>query len=150
MKTSSKGVDLIKFYEGKSNKPYLCPANYWTIGYGHVISKEDAKKYSSGISDPIIEALLKKDLEKFERGVLRLIKVHITQEQFDALVSFAFNLGLGALQRSSLRAKINRQEYEAAAAEFSKWVWGGGKKLPGLVKRRAAEASLFLAGTETA
>ena len=81
-----------------------------------------------------------------ERAVLRLITVPLSDGQFDALVSFTFNLGSGALQRSTLRRKVNRQEYEDAALEFGKWVWAGGRRLKGLINRRKAEAALFLSG----
>ena len=79
-----------------------------------------------------------------ERAVLRLISVPLTQGQFDALVSFTFNLGAGALQRSTLRRKVNREEHADVPAEFSKWVWAGGRKMNGLIKRRKAEAELYL------
>ena len=78
-----------------------------------------------------------------ERAVLRLIKVPLTDGQFDALVSFTFNLGSGALQRSTLRRKVNREEHEEVPAEFLRWVWAGGRKLRGLVRRRAAESVLY-------
>ncbi|MBN8542806.1 MAG: lysozyme [Alphaproteobacteria bacterium] len=87
---------------------------------------------------------LRKDLRVAEQAVMRLIHVPLTQNQFDALVSFTFNLGSGALQRSTLRRKINRGEHEAAAREFSKWVFAGGKRLSGLVRRRQAEGKLYM------
>ncbi len=140
MQVSKRGLDLIKKYEGFSPIAYLCPANVWTIGYGHtggvqqgdVITSEDA------------EELLKLDVAKFGQWVLKLIKVPLNQKEFDALVSFTFNLGAGALQRSTLRMKLNRGEYEEAADEFLKWVRAGGKVMPGLINRRNAERSLFL------
>jgi lysozyme len=78
-----------------------------------------------------------------EQAVCRLVKVPLTDGQFDALVSFTFNLGSGALQRSTLRRKVNREEHEEVPREFLRWVWAGGRKLKGLVRRRAAEADLY-------
>ena len=144
MRTSDKGVELIKHFEGYSRKPYICPAGYLTIGYGHVIKKEDAYKYIAGIGDTEAEALLRIDLMKAEDGVKRQISVALNQNQFDALVSFVFNLGEGRLKASTLRRMLNRGEYEAAANQFSRWVFADGKKLAGLIKRRDAEADLFL------
>jgi lysozyme len=95
-------------------------------------------------SDAEVNQLLKDDLKRFESGVLRLCPGPLTQGQMDGLVSFAFNVGLGALQRSGLRAKHNRQDYEGAADEFLKWTKAGGKVFPGLVKRRTAEKNLYL------
>jgi lysozyme len=90
-----------------------------------------------------IDDILRTDLNRFEQGVLRLIKVPLTQGQFDALVSFSFNVGLGNLQNSTLRMKVNRSEYEAAAEQFLVWTKAGGKVLPGLVKRRTHEKEMF-------
>ncbi len=140
MRTSARGLKLIMRFEGFSATPYLCPAGIPTIGYGHVlehlqhpvISRNDAKQ------------LLAQDARVAERAVTRLIRYPLAQHQFDALVSFTFNVGSGALQRSSLRAMINRGEVTEAADQFLRWVYGGGKKLPGLVKRRTAERALFL------
>ena len=99
-------------------------------------------------SPPITEEegleLLMLDIAKFERGVNRLIDAPLNQNQFDALTSFAFNLGNGSLQASTLRKKVNREDYEGAADEFPRWVFAGGRKLNGLVKRRYAERALFL------
>jgi len=91
-----------------------------------------------------VDSILAADLQRFERGVLRLCPVPLTQGQFDALVSFSFNVGLGSLQRSTLRMKTNRGDKLGAAEEFSKWTKGGGKVLPGLVKRRKDEAALYM------
>jgi GH24 family phage-related lysozyme (muramidase) len=89
------------------------------------------------------EMLLRKDAALAESAVSRLIAVTLTDAQFDALVSFVFNLGAGALQRSTLRRRVNRQEHVEAPHEFMKWVWAAGRKLPGLIKRRSAEAILY-------
>lgn len=139
---SDKGLALIKKYEGFSAKVYICPAGYETIGFGHLVRA--GKDFSAGISKQQAEDLLRQDAAFAERAVLRLISVPLSDGQFDALVSFVFNLGGGALQASTLRRKLNRGEYEAAAQQFGRWVFAGGRKLNGLVRRRAEEAALFL------
>lgn len=137
---TGEGLSLIKRFEGFSSTPYRCPAGYLTIGYGHVIrATENVRR----ISEADAYALLREDAGQAERAVLRLVSVPLTDGQFDALVSFTFNLGAGALQRSTLRRKVNGGEHSAAPHEFMKWVWAGGRKLPGLIKRRAAEAALY-------
>lgn len=143
MKTSAQGLELIARFEGFSPVPYLCPARVWTIGYGHVITRADAQKFKAGISEPVAMALLRLDAAIAERAVHRAIKVPLTQAQFDALVSFAFNLGGAALYSSTLRQVINRRDMLAAPAQFRRWVWAGGRKLLGLIRRRAEEARIF-------
>ena len=139
MKTSSKGIELIKEHEGFSSRAYLCPAGKWTIGYGHT----GGVKSGDVISKWQAEELLRKDVLTAERAVNRQ-RLPLNQNQFDALVSFTFNLGVGSLQRSTLlrRARVNVND-PGIAAEFKKWVYGGGRVLPGLVKRRQAEATLY-------
>lgn len=137
---SKDGLDLICRFEGFSPVIYICPAGYPTIGYGHLITEANKEKFLDGVDEDEALELLRKDVAVAERAVLRLITVPLTQGQFDALVSFTFNLGAGALQRSTLRHKINREEHDDVPAELMKWVWAGGKKLKGLVKRRKAEA----------
>jgi lysozyme len=137
------GLDLIKQFEGFSPTVYICPAGYPTIGYGHVVKPQEWEKFSSGITPEQAETLLCQDVQTAEYAVLRLITVPLTDGQFDALVSFTFNLGAGALQRSTLRRKVNRWDHAAVPAEFMKWVWAGGRKLEGLVGRREAEAALY-------
>jgi lysozyme len=158
MKTSDKAKEMIKHHEGVKFKPYLCPAKLWTVGVGHVLYPEQAKlKLEDRKSIPVlmvdnrvwtkeeVDALLNLDLARFERGVARLCPAATrNQSHFDALVSFSFNVGLGNLQNSGLRFKYNRGEYDYAANEFLKWTKGGGKVLPGLVKRRTDERNLFL------
>ena len=156
MITSEKGIQLIKHFEGCHFKPYLCPALLWTIGYGHVLYPEQnrlplaqRKSYNLKIEhfrnweQSEVDALLKQDLQRFERGVLRYITVPLKQNEFDALVSFSFNLGLGTLQRSSIRSKLNRGDKEGAIDTLLKYCRAGGKILRGLERRRAAEADLF-------
>ena len=138
------GLALIKQFEGFSATVYICPAGYPTIGYGHVVKLQERERFASGITPEQAEALLRQDVQTAERAVLRLITVPLTDGQFDALVSFTFNLGAGALQRSTLRRKVNRGDHAAVPAEFRKWVWAGGRKLEGLVKRREAEVSIYM------
>ena len=170
MKLSKAGADLMHQYEGYRTKPYLCPAHIWTIGYGHVLYQDQIKLpvvrvdgYTGMIRKEMplkpednrvwtkeeIEKLFADDVSLFERGVLRLaptLSGH--QGAFDACVSFSFNAGLGNFQRSTIRMKVNRGEWEAAAEAFMQWTKGGGRELPGLVKRRKAEKALFLSDTD--
>ena len=138
---TQEGLDLIKRFEGFSPTIYICPAGYPTIGYGHVVREDVRDRFAEGIDEQEAENLLQRDVRWAERGVLRLIDVPLTDGQFDALVSFTFNLGTGALQRSTLRRKVNREEHEQVPREFMRWVWAGGRRLQGLIKRRAAEAA---------
>jgi lysozyme len=165
MKLSKAGADLMHRYEGFRAKPYLCPAHIWTIGYGHVLYQDQIrlpvvrtdkpglirKEYPLKPEDnrvwskQEIEELFSEDVATFERGVLRLVPSSAgSQGRFDALVSFAFNAGLGNLQRSSIRMRANRGDHEGAAEAFMAWTKGGGKVLPGLVRRRQDEKALYL------
>lgn len=137
------GLNLIKQFEGFSSRIYLDTAGLPTIGYGHLLRAGEADMFKNGITESIAQALLTKDVLRAEQAVLRLITVSLTNGQFDALVSFTFNLGSGALQRSTLRRKVNREEHIDVPAELIKWIWAGGKKLNGLVKRRKAEALAY-------
>jgi len=144
MKTSQVGLALIKHYEGFRSKPYRCPAGKWTIGYGHLINdgRNLPVDYNRVFSIGEIDELLKRDLVRFEQGVLRYITMPINQHQFDALVSFSFNLGLGTLQRSPVRQKINRGDFKGAAKVLLQYNKAGGKVLKGLDLRRKDEARL--------
>lgn len=142
MRISKMGIDLIKKFEGFRSKAYVCPAGYKTIGYGHVITNDD-KNHEEIVSQEQADTLLLNDLELAENSVLRNIKVSLTQWQFDALVSFTFNLGAAALQRSTLKQKINRLEHDLVPKELMRWVYVGGKVMPGLLRRRIAEANLY-------
>ena len=160
MKVSPAAIDMIKHHERVRNKAYRFPALLWTVGVGHVIDPTHAAvKYEDRKSLPIpagwdrvlsmgeVDSILAQDLGRFERGVLRLCPAaNGNQGVFDGLCSFAFNVGLGNLQRSSLRMKTNRGEFEEAAEEFMKWTKAGGRVLPGLVKRRQDERALYLSG----
>jgi lysozyme len=149
MKTSSNGLQLIRKYEGCKSTPYRCPAGLYTVGYGHVIGNglQLPDEWNRTLSLGEINELLRTDLARFERGVLRYCPVYLTQSQFDALVSFSFNLGLGVLQRSTLRQKINRGDADAAKV-ILKYNMAGGRILKGLIRRRQAEYRLFTAPTD--
>lgn len=140
---TENGLSLIKNYEKLAINTYICPAGYPTIGYGHVVKPAEATSFANGINEHQANALLAADVGVAECAVLRLISVPLTDGQFDALVSFTFNLGAGALQRSTLRRKVNRGDHDEVPAEFMKWGWAGGRKLKGLIRRRAAEVVLF-------
>ncbi|HII4328457.1 TPA: lysozyme [Enterobacter cloacae] len=140
MKISKSGLQLIKDFEGCRLRAYQCSANVWTIGYGHT------HKVHPGdcITQEEAEQLLAKDIKLFEGVVNRLVKVSLTQNQFDALVSFVFNLGEGNLSSSTLLKHLNSGDYLSAANELPRWVNAGGKKIPGLVRRRNAERLVFM------
>ena len=147
MKTSDVGVALIKHYEGFYSKPYRCPAGLWTVGYGHLIGDglNRPNHWNRHFSVEEIDALLRQDLARFERGVQRYIIVPLSQPQFDALVSFSFNLGLGTLQRSTVRQKINRLDFKGAIQSLLRYDKAGSVALKGLTLRRRAEAKLMTA-----
>jgi lysozyme len=138
-KITQRGIDLIKKYEDFSPCPYSRPAGLLTIGYGHVILPEEEWQH---VTEEEGEELLRADLAKAEHAVLRNIQVPLRDHQFDALVSFTFNLGGGALQRSTLRSKINNGD-EDITSEFLRWIWCKGRKLAGLIARRREEAMLW-------
>ena len=140
MQISDRGLDLIRRFEGLRLDAYRCPAGIWTIGYGHTGS--DVREGLT-ITPLIAGTFLRADVGRFGEGVERCAGL-CTQGQFDALVSFAFNLGLNALRVSTLLKLHRLGQHKLAAAEFSRWVHAGGKELPGLVRRRAAEAVLYL------
>ncbi len=147
MNISPLGIQLVKHFEGLFLKAYLCPAKVWTIGYGHTGLKHNDGTVKRGrtITEAEADQLLEHDLNtKYGPDVERLVKVPLTQQQFDALVSFHFNTG--ALAKSTLLKKLNQNDKVGAAEEFLKWTRGGGKVLKGLVRRRQAERHLFLKG----
>ena len=160
MKVSPAAIQMIKHHDGVRTRPYRCPALLWTVGVGHVIDPNHAKVpfaerrdlpipdgWDRSLTMDEVDAILAQDLARFERGVARLCPAALGhQGRFDALVSFAFNVGLGNLQRSGLRMKTNRGDFEEAAEEFMKWTKAAGKVLPGLVKRRQDERALYLSG----
>jgi len=157
MNVSDKAIEVIKHHEGVRQKPYQCPALLWTVGVGHVINPNHAKVpmaerkalpipdgWDRKLDMEEVNAILKSDLARFERGVAQFCPVPLTQGMFDALVSFSFNVGLGTLQRSTLRQKLLRGDKEGAAEELLKYCMAGGKILKGLQNRRIDERAMFL------
>lgn len=146
MKVSDNCIKMIKHHEGVRLKPYKDPIGLWTVGVGHLIGdgKSLPIEWFRTFTMDEVDELLKKDLAKFERGVLRLCPNYLTQPRFDALVSFAFNVGLGNLQSSTLRQKHNRGDILGADQEFLKWNKAGGRVLRGLTVRRQDESTLYL------
>lgn len=136
---NAAGLAIVKRSEGLRLKAYICPAGVLTIGYG---STGPHVKPGMTITEDQAEGLLRSDLRRFEDGVAQLAKV-ATDNQYSAMVSFAFNVGLEALKTSTLLRKHNEGDYAGAKAEFARWNKGGGKVLPGLVTRRADEAELY-------
>lgn len=144
MRTSDKGRELITAAEGVHLRTYVCPAGKHTIGVGHLV--KPGESFPDGITMDQAQEMLSHDLAVAERAINTLVTQDVTQAQFDALASFVFNLGVGALGRSTLLKRVNRGDMTGAAAEFGKWVLADGKSMPGLVRRRKAEAVLFRMG----
>jgi len=157
MNVSPKAIAVIKHHEGVRQKPYKCPAKLWTVGVGHVLYPEQGKLpidqrdgFAMKVEDfrifsmEEVDAILRADLNRFERGVEKFCPVPLTQGMFDGLVSFSFNVGLGTLQRSTLRQKLLRGDKEGAAEELLKYCMAGGKILKGLQNRRIDERAMFL------
>ena len=157
MNVSPRAIEVIKHHEGVRQKVYKCPARLYTVGVGHVLYPEQGKlKLEDRDAFPLrpqdnrvwtmkeVDDLLKFDLQRFERGVEKFCPVPLTQGMFDGLVSFAFNVGLGTLQRSTLRQKLLRGDKEGAAEELLKYCMAGGKILKGLQNRRIDERAMFL------
>ena len=141
-KINSEGLALIKQWEGVRLDAYLCPAGVWTIGYGHTRTAVEGM----AITEAEAEALLQQDLALFEAEVARAVDVDLTDNQFAALVSWAYNIGTGAMRRSSLIRKLNAGEYDAVPGELARWNKVQGKVVKGLSNRRAAEAGLWARG----
>lgn len=141
MRISAQGMAFIRQFEGFSARLYRDVAGLWTIGYGHLVTS--GEQFLGPLSPEEAVRLLRKDVAVAEGAVGRLIRVPLRQAQFDALVSFTFNLGGGVLQRSTLRSVLNRGEYEAVPGQLMRYVFAGGRTCVGLVRRRGAEAALF-------
>jgi lysozyme len=157
MQTSLKAIELIKHHEGVRFRPYRCPARLHTVGVGHVMYPEQGKlkiedrdgfplrpEDSRTFSKDEVDGILRSDLARFERGVVQFCPVPLTQGMYDSLVSFSFNVGLGTLQRSTLRQKLLRGDKAGAAEELLKYCMAGGKILKGLQNRRIDERAMFL------
>jgi lysozyme len=143
---SKAGIALIKHHEGVRNRPYRCPANLYTVGVGHLIGdgKSLPESWNRTFSQEEIDGLLKSDLRRFELGVHKMLpNVPLRQHEFDAIISFCFNLGLGCFQRSTLRQALLRGDKKAAMESLVKYCRAGGKILKGLQTRRLDEKALF-------
>jgi lysozyme len=146
---SERCIRLIKHHEGVRNRPYRCPAGLWTVGVGHLIGdgKSLPESWNRTFTQEEIDAILKKDLMRFENGLSKMLpNVKLKQCEFDALISFSFNLGLGCFQRSTIRQALLRGDKEAAMESLVKYCKAGGKILKGLQNRRLDERQLFLHG----
>ena len=139
MEISQEGLSLIKKFEGCELESYKCAAGVWTIGYGSTKGVEEGMEISQERAD----MLLLEDVEVFEEAVSKLVEVPLEQNQFDALVSWTFNLGSTNLQNSTLLKVLNNKDYEGVPAQIKRWNKAGGEVLQGLVRRREAEALLF-------
>ena len=146
MNVSERGIKLIKHHEGIRNRPYRCPAGLWTIGVGHLIGdgKSLPESWNRLFTKEEIDGILKRDLRRFELGVHKMLpNMFLRQHEFDALVSFCFNLGLGCFQRSTIRQALLRGDKKAAMESLLKYCRAGGKILRGLQIRRMDEKALF-------
>ena len=146
MNVSERGIKLIKHHEGIRNRPYRCPAGLWTVGVGHLIGdgKSLPQSWNKLFTKEEIDAILKSDLRRFELGVRKMLpNVPLRQSEFDALVSFCFNLGLGCFQRSTIRQALLRGDKKTAMESLLKYCRAGGKILKGLQIRRLDEKALF-------
>ena len=136
---SKNGLDLIKHFESLQLKAYKCSANVWTIGYGHTKNVKEGDR----ISQDQANCFLMQDLYSVERAIVRLVKVKLNQNQFDALCSLIFNIGISAFNKSTLLAKLNKEDYVGAAEQFRRWNKVNNVVMAGLVRRRQAEEDLF-------
>ena len=139
MKCSQEGLELIKKFEGCRLEAYRCSANVLTIGYGHTggVLETDV------ITQDVANKLLEEDIAKFEKYVNVNVAVELNQSQFDALVAWTFNLGVGNLRSSTMLKKLNESDYDSVPSEMRRWNKAGGKTLDGLIRRRKAEGLLF-------
>jgi len=141
MKTGTKGIDLIKHFEGCELEAYKCAAGVWTIGYGHIKGVTS----DSVITQEQAEQMLVEELNEYEGYINNMVTTPLSQNQFDALVSWVYNLGGGNLKASTLLKVVNSGEFDGVPAQIMRWNKAGGKVLEGLTRRRQAEADLFSA-----
>ena len=145
MRMSSDGIELLKEHEGVRKEVYLDPIGLPTGGVGHLLKGDEIQRFPVGtqLSDEQIDEWLRQDIREAEEAVEQLVKVELNQSQFDALVSFVFNVGSGNFQKSQLLRLINSDRFDLAAQQFGRWVFAGGRRFRGLERRRADEAELF-------
>ena len=141
MQTGNKGIELIKHFEGCELEAYKCPAGVWTIGYGHIKGVKEGMK----ITEHQAEEMLKSELHEYEGYINDYVTVPLNQNQFDAMVSWVYNLCGGNLRASTLLKVLNAGDYDGVPAQMLRWNKAGGKVLEGLTRRRQAEADLFVA-----
>lgn len=139
--TSDQGIQLIKKFEGYRDRSYFCTSNHRTIGYGHKIKENEV--VDEPLTKELGEALLQEDIEQAEDCIRKYVKVHLMQSQYDALVSFIFNIGEGNFKSSTLLKKLNEGDFEGAYNEFPRWIFSNKKKITGLLRRREAEREVF-------
>lgn len=149
MRMTPEGLALIRQFEGFRGEAYRCPAGIWTIGYGHT-TRAGPPSVVPGMtmSEARAREVLEADVERVAEGVRASLTRRVSDPQFSALVSFAFNVGVGAFRSSSVLRAVNAGDFAAVPRRLQLWVKGGGKVLPGLVRRRAAEAAMFVAGAD--
>lgn len=140
MKTSVEGLALIKKFEGLELEAYKCAAGVWTIGYGHTKDVQEGDVWSESHADHMLEV----ELEEFEGYINDNVSAPLSQNQFDALVSWVYNLGPANLKASTMLKVLNSGDYEGVPAQIQRWNKAGGKVLEGLIRRRKAEALLFI------
>ena len=141
MKISNNGLDLVKHFEGLVLEAYKCPAGVWTIGYGHTKDVQPGDSWSEDHADHMLEV----EMEEYEKYINDLVTVELNQNQFDAMVSWVYNLGVGNLQSSTLLKVLNAGDYAGVPEQIMRWNKAGRKTLEGLTRRRQAEADLFVA-----
>ena len=141
MKISNNGLDLVKHFEGLVLEAYKCPAGVWTIGYGHTKDVQPGDEWSEDHAEHMLEV----EMEEYEQYINDLVEVELNQNQFDAMVSWVYNLGVGNLQSSTLLKVLNAGDYAGVPEQIMRWNKAGGKVLEGLTRRRQAEADLFVA-----
>lgn len=143
MRMSERGLKLLAAWEGIKLRPYRDVAGLWTVGVGHLMSKQEMALYQNGITKETALKLLAVDVREAEDCVNRNVTTGLQQYEFDALVSFTFNVGIGAFSRSTLLKKLNARDYKSVPGELMKWTRAGGRRVPGLVVRREKESRLF-------
>lgn len=143
MKVSEYGLALVKHFEGCRLHPYLDAVHLWTIGWGRRISDSAVKQYWNGVSQDQADKWFNDDIQGFALGVTKLLQKPVEQHEFDAVVSLAYNIGIGALKTSTMLRLLNEGDKNGASKEFRKWCHAGAHVLPGLLRRRTVEQNMF-------